>query len=281
MTKLQVLIATFGEEGLERLSATPPPASEGIEWIVCCQCPGVNSLHIPANLHRPDIHVYFSDSKGLSRNRNNLLDLASAPYCMIADDDLSFFPQAIHEVIDLLEARPEVGIAISRYVNSEGSFEKTYPETMVDLFPFPKGYFPTSFEIIFRLEPVIKSGVRFNERFGVGAPDYGAGEEDLWLHDLNKSGIKGVITPVVTSCHSGVTTGLRELTSPRVLRAQGAVMARLYPFTSILRAPLKAWRISRMGSSGLRHPLKWIMKGWLEGMTRKKKLFPPSQKSRG
>lgn len=269
MAKLQVLIATFGSEGLERIASSSLPRLDNVEWVVSCQCPGQNSLPIPEDLVRPDMHIHFSDSRGLSVNRNLLLDLATAPYCMIADDDLAYFAEGLQGIIEFFESNPEIDIAITRYVDKSGNYEKIYPNTITSLFPNPKGYFVTSFEIAFRRDPVINSGIRFNTNFGIGAPLYGSGEENLWIYDLNKARLRGCITTLITACHNGPTTGLRIAPEPRILRAQGAVISRIYPFTALLRAPLKAWRTARMTGSPLLTALKWVMKGWWEGFINK------------
>lgn len=264
MVKLQVLIATFGEDGLKRVAKMRLPLLEEVEYLVSCQIPGQPEPSLPSQLIRDDLKVSFSDSRGLSRNRNILLQRASAPFCLIADDDLSYEPEALIDVIRIMENNPEVSIATFMYRNQAGETEKQYPDFSFDLKKPTKGYFPTSFEIAFRREDIKSAGVLFNESFGIGAPRYGCGEEDLWLYELLKQGLKGKFFPIMLTTHNGATTGVRQAAKPEVLRAQGVVIAKLYPFTSFPRIFLKSYRSSKLSGTSFLHCLRYLFKGWVD-----------------
>lgn len=272
--ELEVLISTFGAEGLRRVASMELPSMPEVSYLVSCQSPGHDSLPLPCELMREDIKVVFTPSKGLSINRNHALSHSSAPICLIADDDLSFTPDAFKRIISVFHDHPALDVATFEYTGADGSFEKSYPP-----FPFPlsapaKGYFVTSFEIAFRRLSVIDSGVRFNENFGLGAPVYGSGEEELWIRDLLDAGLNGHFYPYVIASHrGGPTTGLRLMASPHVLRASGAVIKRLYPSTAFLRVLLKAWRSSRATGVSCRLCMRHLLYGWWQATIHYKKLF--------
>lgn len=136
-----------------------------------------------------------------------------------------------------------------------------------------KGFYISSVEIAFRLDSIKKSGILFNENFGVGTPVYTCGEEDLWLHDLLQSGIKGRFFPIIIAMHNGPTTGIRRMSDPAVLRAQGAVITRHYPSTFPMRILLKAWRASRSAKVSFILCLKPALLGMWDAITKGKKLF--------
>lgn len=266
---LDVLVATFGADGLSRFAATSPQRVDGVRWVVACQTGDAPIPEIPASLLRDDIRIEFCGDKGLSRNRNKLLRLAEAPLCLIADDDVSYLPEAFEEIIKTFRDNPDTDIATFRFLEStspipssslpallpsydirkEGSpssfnFPKSYPPAPLPLNRSFKGYYIASIEIAFRRVPVLDSGILFNENFGLGSPNP-CGEEDLWLHSLLKKGLTGCYFPLTIAVHPGKSTGQRGLTDPDILRTQGYVIAELFPLTAFPRLFLKAFRVSK------------------------------------
>lgn len=266
---LDILVATLGADGLERFAATAPQRVGGVRWVVACQTGDMPKPEIPASLLRDDIRIEFCGDKGLSRNRNNLLRLAEAPLCLIADDDVSYLPGAFEEIIKTFRDNPDTDIATFRFLESTSpipssslpallpsydilseespspfNFPKSYPPAPLPLNSTFKGYYIASIEIAFRRVPVLDSGILFNENFGLGSPNP-CGEEDLWLHSLLKKGLTGCFFPLTIAVHPGKSTGQRGLTDPDILRTQGYVIAELFPLTALPRLFLKAFRVSK------------------------------------
>lgn len=272
--ELEILISTSGLARLQRLSEISLPQAEGVRYIVSCQYQDPTSLSIPVALQRPDIKIVFTSTRGVAANRNNTLRHATAPLCLIADDDLTYTKEAFSIIRDTFRKHPELDIATFMYTAPEGKTEKKYPPHPFHLSKPTKGYYVTAFEIAFRLESVKQKGIWFNENFGVGNTRFGAGEEDLWIYDLLKSGLNGWFFPHIIACHTrNHTTGIRQMTSPAVLRAQGAVMRRLYPFTSLPRAILKAWRVTRLSNTPFSATLPPLLNGWWQATVNGRKLF--------
>lgn len=323
---LQVLIATYGKAGMERLArsalagALPPTA--GVSYLISCQTgrrvdsmaispsdPGLpatstsgpDGFVIPESLLRDDIEVLFTPTAGLSRNRNILLAGATSPLCLIADDDLSYTSASLRDVIKTFKENPDIDIAtfISANAPSDNNadppsdnneeslhsgrkeplrYEKRYPGYSFDLRKPAKGYYITSFEIAFRRESVIGSGILFNENFGVGAPIYGAGEEELWVNRLLRSGLRGRFFPRHLTVHHGPTTGTREAANPRVLRAQGVIIPLLYPATGLPRLFLKAYRSAKASGAGFGHCLRHILLGYSDLLFHKNRILTSASK---
>ena len=172
--ELQVLICTFGKAGIRRIAEASHPRIPGVEYIVSWQL-GDSDGSIPASLQRDDFRILLSDTRGLSRNRNIAIDAATATICLIADDDLSYDPDAFRNIIDVFKADPQLDIAAFRY---SGGDSKHYPDHEFDLRRPPKGYYITSFELAFRRKRIAASGIRFDLRFGIGA-EFPSGEENI------------------------------------------------------------------------------------------------------
>ncbi len=256
--KLQVLICTMGEAGIRRVAAGAHPRVPGVEYLVSWQLPD-GDCPIPPELRRPDFRIVKSATAGLSCNRNLSINNASAPICLISDDDIDYKEEALLLIISKFAENPDIDIATFQY---SGADSKYYPSYSFNLKKPAKGYYATSFEIAFRLKSVLKTGIRFNERFGIGA-EFPAGEEDLWIFDLLKSGLNGVYFPEIIAVHAGETTGTRRALDPDIIRTKGAVFRHTHHISWSLRMIAHALRHSR--KHGISQFLPYC-RHWLQGV---------------
>lgn len=259
--RLQVLIATMGAGGIRSVAAYPHPRMEGVEYLVGWQMP---EGEIPDALRRSDFRILPHHTRGLSRNRNFLLDHATAPVSLISDDDISYTEEGLRTVIEAFDRNPGADILTFRY--ETGKYRKEYPDGGFDLSSPPKGYYLTSFELAFRTHPVAGTGVRFNEHFGLGSRCFISGEEILFLHDLLGKGLRGRHIPEIICIHPDEpTTGRRPSDLSLHLAAKGAVVARLHPFTWPLRMVIHLMRSKEI-------PKLEFLRIWTEGVVRARRL---------
>lgn len=257
---LEVLICTYGEEGINRVAAMNLPQVDRVKYLVSWQIANhpVDNL-VPPSLLRDDITISPTTSVGLSNNRNHALNEASGDLCLIADDDLTYTPHQLLSIIATFNANPSVDIALFKY---SGGDSKTYPDYEFCLNNEPKGYYITSFEIAFRRQRIDKS-LRFDPRLGVGAA-MPAGEEAIFIHHALKRGLYCKFFPFIITHHAALTTGTRTPT-PGVLQANGVVVAVKYGLCGLLRLPLIAWRLSRHGKAKLFPATYHLLKGYIYG----------------
>nr|MBD5377653.1 glycosyltransferase family 2 protein [Bacteroides sp.] len=259
---LNVAIATLGPDGIRRVAAMTLPEVSGVSYVVSWQTDAPSPV-IPSELRRPDVVVLTLPGRGISRNRNNAVTHCRADIILNADDDLHYTTEGLRAVIDAFEANPELDFATFRYSGSNS--HKVYPSQSVTLERLPKGFSLGTIELAFRRR-VIESGVRFDERFGPGAP-LATGEDSLMLLTLRRLGLKGRYFPVTITHHPGVPTGLRPITNPGVARAMGALIGMEYPLTAPLRIPLKAWRMHRSSQMALLPALGALTQGYIRQFT--------------
>ncbi|MDE5903372.1 MAG: glycosyltransferase [Muribaculaceae bacterium] len=277
MAKLQVMIATFGAEGLARVATMKLPALEGVvEYLVSCQIPEGEPPALPAALRRSDVDVAFERSRGVARNRNLLLSRWTSPYGLIADDDLDYTSASLLDVIAAFDDEPDLDFAAFMHVIADGTTEKPYPSETFDMARPAKGYFPTAPEFALRRASLLRHGIRYNERFGVGCERYASGEEDLLLDDMLRAGLRGRFIPLKLCVHHGATTGIRSAARPGVLRAQGAVLHRTHPLTAPLRLLLKARRTSRATGTPFAICLWHLLTGWKDALLHGHEIFSTS-----
>lgn len=213
---LQVLICTYGREGLGRVSKMFLPRLDNISYLVSVQNPANEKLDYPQSLIRKDISIYETDTRGLGLNRNCSIANGTGDILLLADDDLIYTEKGLKTVVEAFEDNPDIDIAAFRY---SGGDEKQYPDSEFDMSYEPRGYYITSFEIALRRRS-IPSYIRFSRYLGAGNDIFGAGEENLFVYRLLKSGLKGRFFPVTIVTHPQLTTGSRIATAAS-LRGQG------------------------------------------------------------
>lgn len=244
MTKLQVLISTYGEEGIRRLASHRYPAHPEVEYIVSWQKHDLARL--PGELReRKDFQIYPEDTIGLCNNRNNALRHATAPIVLTSDDDLTYTLGQLQTVIDAFAENPDMDFLTFRY--EADPQVKVYPEKSFMIDAPPKGYFVSSVELGLNLKRLRESGKLgdveiFNPAFGVNGTHFSCGEEDILIADLNRKGFSGRYIPEVICRHEGDTTSERIYATREFIETKGAVTAYIHPLTWPLRVAVHAWR---------------------------------------
>ncbi|MBD5343898.1 MAG: glycosyltransferase family 2 protein [Bacteroides sp.] len=257
MATLEVLIPTHTPAGLDRIVAMDLPVVSGVGYVVSWQNYGDGRIPPPLAA-RDDVRIVKCDRPGVSANRNNALDHARADILLIGDDDLVYTPAQLKSVISVMDRNPEVDYASFRY---DGADNKTYPEAECDLgHRIPKGFNQTTFEIALRRKSPA-GALRFNELFGPGAPVFTAAEDEIMFLTARKHHVNMRFFPITITTHPGVTTGFRAIADSGVLLSSGAVIAKAFPFTAVLRLPLTAWRIWRGGRNTFFKSLRLLLWG--------------------
>lgn len=238
--KLQVLVCTIGEEGIQRVCSTPRPRVPGVEYIICWQQPN-NPLSIPPALKaRSDIRIVIHHTRGLSCNRNRAMNESDAPFCLIGDDDVEYAAEGLNALIEAFALHPHADIICTRYT-CNGAYVKPYGLEPFTLDNAPKGWYPTSFEIAYRRESPAGE-TRFCEQFGLGAPLFRAGEEDIWLYDSMRTGAQAICLPIDIGKHDRPTTGERHAAEAWFVMTHGAVMSHIHPRSWIARCMVHSVR---------------------------------------
>lgn len=239
--RLHVQICAYGMEGLESVAAHSHPEVNGVRWLVSLQMPEGQAYELPEELaRRDDFDIIVHNDRGLSRNRNHALEFpCESDYVLIADDDVDYFAEALQTLVETFDSHPDVGIITCRYLCGEG-YPKPYSDKIFSLDNPPKGYYISSVEIAVRRNAV--SSVRFNENFGVGSGVFAAGEEDLWVHQLMKRGVKGIGVPIDLCRHDDITTGYRDRNTREYLLGRGLLITYMRPLTFLPRLLLSVVR---------------------------------------
>lgn len=239
MLTLDVLICTYGAEGILRVSSMTLPRIDNIRYVISWQ--NHKDLPLPENLIREDIKISRLDGKGLSLNRNNALANASSDLIYICDDDITILPGALQKAIKRFEDYPDTDVATFKMKEEE---RKNYPKEVTDLkFRLPKGYNVGACQMVFRRS--LFPEIQFNTKFGINSGVFEVGEDEIFHLTLRKRGYKCRFFPDVIASHPHEATGRRSISDPRILHGLGAVITKSYPLSFFWRIPLKAYRLHK------------------------------------
>lgn len=130
------------------------------------------------------VRWFDSDTRGLTVSRNLALEKSDADVCLLCDDDEIFVPDYEDLICKTYEALPQADVIIFKMVGRAASFEDRIMELK-----FPRTMHVSSWQISFRRESLLRTGVRFDELMGAGTGN-GAEEELKFLVDCQKAGLK-------------------------------------------------------------------------------------------
>ena len=230
MLTIQFLISTLGERIAQAAKVLLPPV-EGVSYVVVWQRNGIGSDALPAELkEREDVSIVEDNGKGLARSRNIALENATADLLVITDDDNRYDTAAIELIRNAFEKHPTAGLIQFQALTMEGKPLRNYPAFPYAYETRPRGTYFCSVELVMRRKANLP---RFDERFGLGA-ELGCGEEEVFVHEAVKRGVKMIYVPQPLVRTDGATTGGRFLTDANVQKAKGAVLC-------ILHGKVGAW----------------------------------------
>ena len=254
MNTLDIAIPTFRPEGINRIEKMLLPPKEGVRYVVSWQ--EHEDTPIPASIsNRKDVLISRLNLSGVSNNRNNALSKCTADIVLISDDDIIFKDDAFDNIIKAFNQRDDMDLGIFKM---KYSIPKSYPREECDLhIPYPKGFYGSAVEIAFKRE---KTGnLRFWPGIGPGNDRLQTGEDELFLISAIKRGLKCRFINQEIGEHPSISTGFRV--TPGILRGQGFIINIMYPFSWILRIPLKALRLRNQRKGKFLSSLKYLGNG--------------------
>lgn len=136
------------------------------------------------------VRMYATTQRGLTRSRNMAIRNATADICLICDDDEQFVDGYEQAILSAYSRLPQADVIIFKMTNRPASFDNR-----IQRLRFPKTMKVSSWQISFRRERLLQSGIFFDEHLGAGTGN--GGEEELkFLLDCQKAELKIYYVPV-------------------------------------------------------------------------------------
>lgn len=162
---------------------------------------------------------------GLSAARNIVIERSRADVLVFMDDDARMPPEAIERITTAWVARPDHAALTFRVDWTGEGRRRAYPTQEIRRDGVRSLTSVASIEMAVSRRALRELNVRFDERFGLGAP-FATGEELILLSDLLRRGGSIAFVPEVVAQHPARTSGSR-LDEP-MLRARSALFARIF-----------------------------------------------------
>lgn len=244
---LDVLICTFNK-GIVRIADILGHSRQEVRYIVSYQYTEERYLElVPKELkERTDVDFHSFRGQGLSNNRNYALELATADWVCFVDDDSRLSDDAYEQIRKTFEQNPEVDVAFFRASTYTGKLLKKYPEEARMITSFPKDYGISTIEMVFKRE-VVQGKLRFDERVGLGTPFLTCREEDFWLIDALRAGMRIKYFPIRIVETSTMLKRSMLYVDAGVQRSEGAFTYYVYGISAWWRCFLFAANCTRKG----------------------------------
>ncbi|MCH5324567.1 MAG: glycosyltransferase [Eubacterium sp.] len=133
--------------------------------------------------------MYSVTGRGLTKSRNLAIERSQAEICQLCDDDEEFLPDYEEKIISAYDSLPDADVIAFKMSNRPPSFK----DKVIRL-RFPLTAKVSSWQISFRRQSLVRTGVRFDPLMGAGSGN-GAEEELKFLTDCRKAKLKIYYVP--------------------------------------------------------------------------------------
>ena len=163
--------------------------------------------------------------RNLSAARNVIIEHAGSDVLMLMDDDARMPASSVERVTRAFSRHADAA-ALTFMVDWIGQGRRRpYPAREIQRTTVRALTSVASIEVAISLPTLRQTGIRFDERFGLGAP-FPTGEELVLLADVLRAGGRILFVREIIASHPAQTAGARrDLT---VTRARGALFRRLF-----------------------------------------------------
>ena len=183
--KLEVLVSCMHQDNMDIVFKSKLLGD--VVVINQCDCEGYDEC----DTQRGRARMFSTTQRGLTKSRNFAIEKSDADYCILCDDDEVFEADYIEKILGGYEKCPDADVIIFKMANRQPSF----PDQVMRL-KFPKTMKVSSWQISFRRQALIESGVRFDELLGAGTGN-GAEEELKFLCDCQRAGLEIYYVPEI------------------------------------------------------------------------------------
>lgn len=181
MSKFQILLSCMN---VADFSIVQKSHLENVDCLLINQCNTETDGFVQSGRH----HMFNTSTRGLSVSRNLALQHSKADICLLSDDDEVFCPGLENTVLSAYNSYPDADVIIFKMTN--------YPTKLGNKARRLKKYDllrVASWQISFKTSSV-KGKIGFDTKLGAGTPN-GAGEENKFLLDCHKAGLKIYYVP--------------------------------------------------------------------------------------
>jgi len=198
---LEIVIATKNRDNLDFLALMFPFTSfSNFNILIINQS---NDAILSSDFE--NVRVINIDEKGLSKSRNLAIKNASKKICLIADDDVVYFPNFDNEIVTAFNQNPKASIIT---FNHQRIGKKEPHNKSKTVYSHSQKTIENvcSIEIAFQLKDIKDNTISFDEHFGLGSY-FETAEEYLFLQNAIELKLNVLFSPFVIVSHPLLSSG--------------------------------------------------------------------------
>ena len=188
MMKIDVLISTMNQNDEKKLMKN---INVKENYIVINQITDEENAKLIQKSEK-NSKIFSYKGKGLSKSRNQAIEMSDADICVISDDDM-YYTSDYAEIITKAYNKYKNADIIAFVVANEDK-EKEKKVQKEGKVGFIKSMKISSVQITFKRNSIVKNNIKFMEDFGAGAKYY-FGEENIFLTECLRRGLKIYYVP--------------------------------------------------------------------------------------
>ncbi|SJZ56784.1 glycosyltransferase family A protein [Anaerorhabdus furcosa] len=201
---------------------------------------------------------------GLSLSRNIAIENSEADICLFADDDISYIDNFAQLITNEFEKYPAYDIIIF-YINRSPRFvqKRIGRKKRINMI---SSLGIISSQIAFRRKSIVDANIRFDIQFGSGSNHYMCGEENIFLIDCLKKGMKILYIPLVIGTMDDSDSSWFKGFDENYFVSKGAIFHRLFPiFGFVLIGTYALVKYNEYkGDINISNSVKQMIKGYRE-----------------
>lgn len=177
------------------------------------QCPSGESVLIPSP-HK-NIRIVTVSERGLSRSRNLAIAMAQSDIGVLLDDDCVLDKDCLSRIETAYDRIQGASVIAFGALGLRSGKPRKKLAGVVKRHSVLSLFGISSIGITFRIADVRKTGVVFDERFGLGS-DFPMGEENIFIKDCFDNGLAIYSYPAYIASTEDVSTGHYAIMDPRL-----------------------------------------------------------------
>lgn len=187
MKSIEVLVSTMNKKTKKEIQKLTNKMNIKCSSLFINQCPDEDDENLLKYSENNSTIISIAE-KGLSKSRNNAIKYCNADIGVIADDDVCY-DDGFEKIVQSAYKKYKDADIIAFYVESK-SKDRPTTQQRDGRKKFIGSMKISSFQITFKKDSIINNEIFFDERFGAGSGKFKAGEENIFLFDCLKKGLK-------------------------------------------------------------------------------------------
>lgn len=225
------------------------------DLLIANQASRFETFEAEYNSHR--VRMITTQTRGVGKNRNISLLHATGEILLLSDDDVSFQPSYVNDIISEFDDHPDADVIIFNLQSNDEVRKQKINKSTRKLGKIAKMPYGAP-RVAFRRSSWEKSNVWFTTLFGGGTP-YTSGEDSIFLKQLRRTGLVFYVSSKTIGTVDMSSSSWFQGANEQFYFNKGAFYAMIYPHSTLI---WKLYIASRVKSNlSFKDRMKYCQRG--------------------